>query len=702
MERSKHCSLGFILFFLINFAIFCPNKVRAENDTIIHISDTHVAVDSIHVKQNSNLTNWINTMNRMGTGRIGLTVHTGDLSDSVSKAGELPYFFSELNRLTVPKTFIPGNHDYQSSVGINYKSLGYPEYPVYDFGDFRLVGFPYINPDWIRVEQALQDVKGEKRLIILSHQPLIIPTYVTCGGLVCSSPKWAMPTDQAAVLRNLIVKYDIETILSGHVHAFYVMIDKERFFEQMTSSDLGLAGNQSSMVVDNEKLSYENGKISDIPLVVTSPNRYDTQTGMGAIQEDQPVRVKVIGDEQITSVFFSVDNQTPIYMNNVGNNYWQGQYKNGICTGLGCLTKETNHYLKVTVKTISQTGIIKKKEAVRYIRLSGQFPNLKTNIIPEKSLLNPATGISGKFEVKYTLTDDNNDIIESEIFIDGIRKKSWIFSKVNATQQTYLWDTATYPDGQHLIRIKTTDKYGRKTYSDKIYLNVANSSESILPTPTPTVIITPTPTITPILTPTPTTSITPPNSDCVSGTSKNFTANINAGGFIDTYLVQNDLDKNTATAAIIKTADYYPLSRGLIKFDLKEIPINSQILKANLTISTASWDTTTGTPVVYYSRLGKPFDQNTNWLMASSTLKWTGKGASALGTDILEPIQSKSIQWGSNAFELTSIVGQWVSNPSQNFGLRIWEDNNLKVNFYASEDADLNKRPKLEVDYICP
>jgi len=696
------------ILYIFAATFFYPIRVAATNEVFFQISDTHVADDAKHSSQKTYLENWIAETNNS---QSQFSINTGDLVDYTYKASDLGTYMNIVKNLTKTHLYISGNHDYQGTAKYNYKSFGYNEYPVFSYGDFIFLGSPPTIGsviDWAKLEQKLKLGKGEKRLVLLQHIPLFAPSWLKCSGLPCNAPKWVQSSINTSKFNNLIKKYDVEAILSGHLHTAYQMKDKKLFFDQINASSL-LANRQNVLAENNGGLWVQDGKFYEEPMVIVSPTRYDTESGLGTILVNEPIILKYFGKTNVTQVLYRINSGS--YFNMTKNaNVWIANVD---------WTKYIGSPRNLYVKILSNGVLI--REISQPIKISTSFPNARPTI----SFSNPdfyKIIFSGQTNLSMSFDDDAGDINLVEFFIDGMQRSSWSYNKAKNRSISYAWDTKAETEGKHILRFKVTDKFGRKTYSDKFSVNVQNNTP--IPTPiitqVPTITLTPTTTQMPTITPTsivtqaptstPNPTIIPTPSSCISNETKEFQQGLNNyNESVDSYFYISGYSPSKAKLGDLtpwdqqyfKISGYYPKYKTLLKFGLSSIPNGSKIISAVLNLTVSSWDGQTEKPIHLFARINKAFDQKkVNWNMASSTESWSIPGALGEGSDYLSPVKPMVVRWGVNTIDITDFAQYWISNPDRNFGLMIWESNSHMATYYSSRySSNQAKKPKLTVVY---
>jgi hypothetical protein len=138
------------------------------------------------------------------------------------------------------------------------------------------------------------------------------------------------------------------------------------------------------------------------------------------------------------------------------------------------------------------------------------------------------------------------------------------------------------------------------------------------------------------------------------------------------------------------------IAKSLLQFDLSSIPINSNIIKAELSLYHNSATGSAGQAGINASKLKKitsPWgEKDVTWSTAPSVAE---DGAITLASS------TSSTQNYSN-IDLTSLVREWRSNPFSNYGLMLeLIDQSLfnSMKFCSSDVDDSTKRPKLVITY---
>lgn len=152
-------------------------------------------------------------------------------------------------------------------------------------------------------------------------------------------------------------------------------------------------------------------------------------------------------------------------------------------------------------------------------------------------------------------------------------------------------------------------------------------------------------------------------------------------------------------------------SRSLVRFDVSSIPTGSQIVDAKLSLYT-DWSANFATPVTVHRIL----PANANWQESSTTwnylntntsTSWAGSaGLSTANVDYTSTAEDSLVGtfiagnryiWNIG----TSVVQNWITNPTQNAGLVLRTTTGNWYTFASSEYGS-DTQPQLTVEYIKP
>ena len=224
-------------------------------------------------------------------------------------------------------------------------------------------------------------------------------------------------------------------------------------------------------------------------------------------------------------------------------------------------------------------------------------------------------------------------------------------------------------------------------------------------TPTPTVTNTRTATPTPTVTPTPTATSTPSPTPSVTVVvlQQGLDGYSGAG---DTYLHSGMPATNFSggSALYVRSND---LQTALLHFDVTSIPQDAQIEEATLSL----WAYASSNPSLLMANayaIRRPWTvSETTWLSATQTLTWAVPGCNGIGSD--RDDYPTDVQYLDSVghwytFTITSLVGEWVRNPDNNYGLVIKGSNDGQVQYsFSSSDTGIpSLRPFLTIIYKRP
>ena len=198
---------------------------------------------------------------------------------------------------------------------------------------------------------------------------------------------------------------------------------------------------------------------------------------------------------------------------------------------------------------------------------------------------------------------------------------------------------------------------------------------------------TPLPTQVPTITPTPTSTPTPE------------TITVPVSDVADTYL---DKWHNTAAhgSDIFVVVRSRNVRKGVLRFDLSDIPVGSRVLRAEL-----SMYPTTRTNSGYMMVSAYPVLRSWDERMATWMTPWGAPGASGsgdVGQPVGSPVRVDNVhEWFS--WDLTPMVQQWVDSPGNNHGVLLAagsEGASVEYDFLSSEYRLPEFAPKLKVTFI--
>lgn len=207
---------------------------------LIHISDIHLSRQRAYT-----YANWQAALHYIDAVRPDLVVNTGDLVlDSPEDVDDLIFAYSEMQRVPVPWMVLPGDHDIggsppQPSLRPDVPWLErymvtqeridrYLEIAGYDcwampFGSWYLIGIntllaesglPAEAQQWDYLQQQLVQAAG-RPVALFMHKPPCIAALDEVGDVTT-----AMPDRGRRRLHQLITKYPVHLIASGHRHVY--------------------------------------------------------------------------------------------------------------------------------------------------------------------------------------------------------------------------------------------------------------------------------------------------------------------------------------------------------------------------------------------------------------------------------------------------------------------------------------------------
>jgi hypothetical protein len=167
----------------------------------------------------------------------------------------------------------------------------------------------------------------------------------------------------------------------------------------------------------------------------------------------------------------------------------------------------------------------------------------------------------------------------------------------------------------------------------------------------------------------------------------------------DSYIRQTDPTDNFGDDDVVD-ADVDPLTRGLLRFDTAAIPSSAQVLAAELEIYVSNGIEDGDLRI--HELLEDWSENQVTWRDRRANQRWTaaGAGPGSHGAGVLATLVARDI--GSYIVTLPpSIVQQWVSAPSTNYGV-LWVSSSPTDRGAQFESRDSNEddqRPLLRITY---
>ena len=278
-----------------------PTLAYADGEVILHVSDTHVAPgDNGHWNAFANMV----VDNADG---IAAVVHSGDATNDPTSSA----FFTEAllppwNRIlsATHGVMALGNHDVDAPW--SWYRQGLAQYARTDTSTHAFIAYDFMNGNWQVIEEMVAQAAREgKRVTLVSHQPTLVPPWVTCDGGTCVSPAHLLSDSKAANLRRIIGTYDVEVLFAGHIHATYQMRDRTPGYDLIVPGNLGsnaMPGKYYSTVFLGEHITSQPTVWSDLPAVFRSPPYFDALSNSGWTLNPTPIQLQIVGHNHASKV----------------------------------------------------------------------------------------------------------------------------------------------------------------------------------------------------------------------------------------------------------------------------------------------------------------------------------------------------------------------------------------------------------------
>lgn len=147
--------------------------------------------------------------------------------------------------------------------------------------------------------------------------------------------------------------------------------------------------------------------------------------------------------------------------------------------------------------------------------------------------------------------------------------------------------------------------------------------------------------------------------------------------------------------------------KSLLKFNVSGIPAGSTVLSAQLYLKTNWYVSQAGrTLLVGAHKVNRNWvPSETNWRNASASVPWHEEGANHFTDRDSSPVAVTGVSQVNTeyAWDITSLVSQWVNTPSSNYGV-IMEaaEQSVEFRFSSIDEPNTNLQPKLEITYLLP
>ncbi|GGH16390.1 phosphohydrolase [Alsobacter metallidurans] len=213
---------------------------------VLQISDTHLSPSKRHFERNwEPLREWVKAQ------APDLVIHTGDITvDGADDEEDMRHCAQIMADLGAPMLSVPGNHDvgeaHHPHQPVNGERLARwrrhfgDDFWSHDLENWRLIGLDSMllgsghqeeerQFDWLK--RQLAEANGRK-LAIFTHRPLFV--YKPCEG---DQGYWSVTPEPRAHLIDLIRRYDVAMVASGHLHrAHDQVVDGARYIWGPSSS----------------------------------------------------------------------------------------------------------------------------------------------------------------------------------------------------------------------------------------------------------------------------------------------------------------------------------------------------------------------------------------------------------------------------------------------------------------------------------
>ncbi|HEU97272.1 MAG TPA: metallophosphoesterase [Fervidicoccus fontis] len=203
--------------------------------TIAHFTDVHIGVVNSYPKTEDALDLYTNAILLAQMLGANVIIETGDIADTAAVAQQYVDFVNITQFSGLPTVILPGNHDYSGDsslnnwhkyIGANYFYLRWGPYLIIALDSGATGTVPMDQLNW--AEQVLKNNTDATVKIIGFHHPLfrtdlygkINGTYTNVAALQqYFYSSWASDLTLAAKVLELVEKYNVSLVLSGHVHS---------------------------------------------------------------------------------------------------------------------------------------------------------------------------------------------------------------------------------------------------------------------------------------------------------------------------------------------------------------------------------------------------------------------------------------------------------------------------------------------------
>jgi hypothetical protein len=281
---------------------------------------------------------------------------------------------------------------------------------------------------------------------------------------------------------------------------------------------------------------------------------------------------------------------------------------------------------------------------------------------PTVSITTPASGATVSGTITVTANAADNFLIGLQFKLDGAN----LGAELPTAPYRLSWDTRTATGGTHVLTAIARDAAGNTATSSPVTVSVTNTVASVTLTPDDTSL----------------------NLDATSHSS--------------------DPQLTTYTWPDNKVANVI-----LMKFDLSGFAAGTVIRQATLNLSLLSSDTATEPTytITAHKVLAKnPDPSAATGYTSDGITPWTANACCSSNVpmaqaDISAAYDTQNIDKtaGYKAWDLTTLLQEWVSNPATNFGVLLNSDTAKLRDHYryfaSSQNANVNQRPYLTVQF---
>ena len=158
----------------------------------------------------------------------------------------------------------------------------------------------------------------------------------------------------------------------------------------------------------------------------------------------------------------------------------------------------------------------------------------------------------------------------------------------------------------------------------------------------------------------------------------------------------NDAHLNTYTWPVNTIANAI-----VIKWDISAIPVSATVTSASLQLYMDSMEETGGDNT-YDVSVHRITGVNPTITTCTWNIPWSTPGGQNNIASTEDTIQVDKT-YNYKTWSVTNMVQNWVSNPSQNYGMLINSDSSASIDsnrlFFSSDNSNTNQRPKLVITY---